>query len=72
LTNEDEMTKILNSILDLLENESNGERVEKRYISDQVKEGSIESFYEYIFSLKYLEPLYELKLNSVNISQLSP
>ena len=58
--------------MDLLENESNGENVEKRYISDQVKEGSIESFYEYIFSLKYLEPVYELKLNSVNISQLSP
>lgn len=46
---------------------------ETRHIKDQIlKVERWSDFYDYIFSLDYLEPIYELKLGNKNLSQLSP
>ncbi len=71
-----DVQKLLENIIGLLEidhreafkNKLNEEK--RRYIFEQVKE--IKDFYNYLFSLEYIEPIYELKLCSKSISQLSP
>lgn len=45
---------------------------EKRFIYDQINENKLSEFYDYLFSLKYLKPTYELKLSNKKISLLSP
>ena len=45
---------------------------EKRFIIDQIDEDNLLKFYNYLFSLKYLKPTYELKLSNKKISLLSP
>ena len=45
---------------------------EKRFIYDQIDEKKLLEFYNYLFSLKYLNPTYELKLSNKKISLLSP
>jgi len=42
----------------------------RRYITEQIKE--LKDFYDYVFSLEYLEPFYELKLGNKSLPQLSP
>lgn len=42
----------------------------KRYIKEQINE--LNEFYNYLFSLNYLEPIYELKYEDKKLAQLSP
>lgn len=64
----EDIKNMLRSIIDSFK----GEEEEKRSIIDQAKDEKISELYEYIFSLKYLEPIYELRLNDTSLSQLSP
>jgi len=41
-------------------------------ISDQINNDKLNSFYDYVFSLDYLNPKYELKLGGKVLGQLSP
>ena len=76
INNEDGIKSLLNDFIDYLENDKREEIKEsdkKRYIMDQIaKRKEISNFYEYIFSLSYLVPTYELKLGDKNLIQLSP
>jgi ABC-type lipoprotein export system ATPase subunit len=45
---------------------------EKRDPHSQIKKDKLEKFYEFIFSLEYLEPKYDLKLGNTVLSKLSP
>jgi len=74
LNSEDGIKSLLSELIEYLENDKReGVEHEKRYIIDQVtKKKGISDFYEYIFSLSYLEPTYELKLGDKNLVQLSP
>ncbi len=42
----------------------------ERFIGEQIKDR--EGFYDFIFSLRYLKPLYELQKDGKNIEELSP
>lgn len=72
LLNSDDISQILNTIIEWLEDnqkESNsGERA--REISDQVDK--VQEFYDFLFSLEYLTPIYELKLDGKILDELSP
>ena len=75
LNSEDGIKSLLSDFIYYLENDMRKdiEGDKKRYIIDQVtKKKGISDFYEYIFSLSYLEPTYELKLGDKNLVQLSP
>ena len=68
---ESDIRKFLNTIIEHLENdERSTEQGQNRYINEQVTD--MERFYEYLFSLQYLEPKYELKLGEKNLRSLSP
>lgn len=73
LTSIEDLQAVLDNII-LLLNEDHGEHIEKeknkRYISDQI--ASIQEFYEYIFSLDYLLPVYDLRLDGKKLEELSP
>lgn len=73
LTSVEDLQTILDNII-LLLNEDRSEHVDKdknkRYISDQIAD--VQGFYEYIFSLNYLLPVYDLKLDSKKLTELSP
>jgi ABC-type lipoprotein export system ATPase subunit len=62
---------VLNDILQYLTNDkredSNGET---RCVADQIE--NVSEFYNFIFSLDYLLPAYELKLGDKQLSELSP
>jgi ABC-type lipoprotein export system ATPase subunit len=74
INSEDGIKSLLSEFIEYLENDKReGIEQEKRYIIDQIsKKKNISNFYEYIFSLSYLEPTYELKLGDKNLVQLSP
>jgi ABC-type lipoprotein export system ATPase subunit len=70
---QDSSMSFLEWVVDSLENDKrNGisEKDRPRFIGDQVK--NRESFYDFIFSLKYLKPIYELQKDGKNIEALSP
>lgn len=61
----------LNQIIEyLFEDKRDKQNNELRFIDEQVKD--IEEFYEYIFSLDYINFHYQLKLGDKEIEQLSP
>ncbi len=63
----------LNKIIELLELDQRSEVKEEerqKYISDQVSDQV--GFYNYLFSLDYLGPNYQLQLDAKNIDTLSP
>jgi len=63
----------LMEFISLLENDTKNN--EKRDIVDQIKptkKADLLTFYQDLFSLKYLQPYYSLCLNNNDISQLSP
>ena len=62
---EDKISNLLNTIILKLEKND-------CLICDQVKEEKISQFYDYLFSLDYLQPKYELKLADKTINLLSP
>lgn len=72
--NFDDLKNLLESIINSLE-EDKRERFkgETRYIQDQIlnKEKWLD-FYNFLFSIDYLQPRYELKLGNKNIKILSP
>lgn len=70
LLNEDDISSLQNTIINLLENDDRSGSSNQREISDQVKDKN--GFYEYLFSLKYLEPRHELKFDDKNLEELSP
>ena len=65
--------KFLNQIIKFLDFDQREQpKKEKRFIYDQIDENKLSEFYDYLFSLKYLKPTYELKLSNKKISLLSP
>ena len=52
----------------IIKNLENGEAE----IKDQIKTNKLKNFYDYVFSLDYINPEYELKLGGKSLSQLSP
>ena len=68
-----DIEKLLNSIIKFLNFDQRKKfENEKRFIIDQIDEDNLLAFYDYLFSLKYLKPIYELKLSNKKISLLSP
>ena len=70
----EEIVSFLNEIIDSLEKDKREKyQNEERYIKDQIiREEKWIEFYNFLFSLGYLEPVYELKLGNKNIELLSP
>ncbi len=69
----DEIKKILSKIIFILENDQRleiREEDQKHQISDQIS--NIKGFYDFLFSLEYLIPKYELKLDQKTLEELSP
>lgn len=73
LTSLADVKSILEQII-LLLNEDNSEHIEKgktkRYVSDQI--ANVKEFYDYIYSLNYLIPVYDLRLDAKKLEELSP
>lgn len=71
--NANHIQQFLNRIFECLEEDKRSDvKEESRYILDQIQKGQLKEFYDYIFSLKYLQPIYQLKLSEKTIDQLSP
>jgi ABC-type lipoprotein export system ATPase subunit/glutaredoxin 2 len=73
LLNEDDVKSILQNIIVALEEDQRAEvkDAEKtRQITDQIND--LQEFYDFVFSLDYLEPIYELKLDEKTLDELSP
>lgn len=69
--NEWEKIKIaLEKVIMFLEKDQKSDK--KLEISNQIKDTDLERFYDFLFSLDYIEPTYELKLDGKWINQLSP
>lgn len=64
-SNTNNIKTLLESIIDSLEEDN-------AVISEQVNKERVNSFYDYVFSLDYIKPKYELKLGGKVLSQLSP
>lgn len=65
--------KLLNNIIKFLNFDQRKQfENEKRFIIGQIDENNLLEFYNYLFSLKYIKPTYELKLSNKKISLLSP
>lgn len=71
---DDGIKSLLSELIDYLEKDKRENfNNEERNIKDQIlNEEKWVYFYDYIFSLDYIEPTYELKLGSKNLTQLSP
>ena len=61
-----------NSVKKLLENIISSLEENSAEINEQVNKGKLTDFYDYVFSLDYIKPKYELKLGGKVLSQLSP
>ena len=61
-----------NNIKELLKNIISSLEENDAVISGQVNKEKIKDFYDYVFSLDYIKPKYELKLGGKGLSQLSP
>jgi len=73
LTSEEDIRVILQTIIEFLETDQRQEVKEeerKKDISDQINQ--VEDFYKFVFSLDYLKPNYELKLDGKPLEKLSP
>lgn len=73
LTKEIDIENVFKTIIDYLDNDKRTEVKEddkNREISDQIDQ--IEDFYKFVFSLGFLEPNYELKLDDKVLEELSP
>nr|WP_302419296.1 AAA family ATPase [uncultured Romboutsia sp.] len=63
----------LSLIIKYLENDMrDDDNIKEVEIKSQLKKDKYIDFYNYIFSLEYLEPHYELRLDDKNIEELSP
>lgn len=73
LNNVESVKLFLNKILSFLEEDQRSEVKEeerRKYISDQIEDQN--GFFDYIFSLDYFNPKYQLQLDAKNIDTLSP
>ncbi|PJB55197.1 MAG: hypothetical protein CO098_17610 [Bacteroidetes bacterium CG_4_9_14_3_um_filter_41_19] len=73
LQEEEDVTNILTDIIVFLEKDQRlglKDNEREREILDQIDQ--VEEFYKFIFSLGYLEPNYELKLDKKSLEELSP
>jgi ATPase involved in DNA repair (fragment) len=71
LSEEDGVRQLLDSSIRWLEeDERNESDIQKRNISDQVNK--VKEFYDFLFSLEYLTPSYDLKQDGKSLDQLSP
>jgi ABC-type lipoprotein export system ATPase subunit len=71
LNEEGDIKNILSDVISYLEKDKrDGEGDADRYIDDQVKD--INNFYNYLFSLDYLEEKYKLRLGKKDLDELSP
>lgn len=68
----DDVVQFLNQTIDSLWEDKRNDITENkdRYIGDQVTD--LSEFYNFLFSLEYLEPVYELKLDGKTLDELSP
>lgn len=65
------VSDFLVSIIEVLENDKRDKfQGDIRFIGEQIK--NRERFYDYVFSLEYLNPVYELQKDGKNIEVLSP
>jgi len=73
LSEEDSLKTFLNEIISKLEYDSREQtKKERRYIADQIPEEKLKEFYNYVFSIEYIKPVYELKLAGKDLKLLSP
>lgn len=72
LLNSNHISQILNTIIEWLEDnqKESDSKQRAREISDQVDK--VQELYDYLFSLEYLTPIYELKLDGKILDELSP
>ena len=71
LNNEEDIKNILAEIIHYLEKDKReGFNNDDRYLDDQVKD--LLSFYNYLFSLEYLDEKYKLRLGKKDLDELSP
>ena len=71
LSEKDGVRQLLDSSIRWLEeDERNESDTQKRNISDQVSK--VKEFYDFLFSLEYLAPSYDLKQDGKSLDQLSP
>ena len=70
LNEEASIKNVLESIILYLEKDQRDGNETERYIKDQVND--LNMFYDFLFSLDYLKPKYELKLGNKTINKLSP
>lgn len=72
LLNDDDISQLLDTIIEYLEiNQKESNPKEKhREVLDQVDK--VQELYDYLFSLDYLTPIYELKLDGKTLDELSP
>lgn len=66
-----DIKKALDDIIDYLEKDQRNDNNDRdRYINEQVND--LDKFYNFLFSLDYLKPNYELKLGDKTLDKLSP
>lgn len=71
LSNENNLKGLITTTLNYLDQDQREEVTEKnRSIVDQISK--LENFYQFLFSLNYLEPTYELKYDDKKLDELSP
>lgn len=69
----EELDSRLDLIIKYLENDMRDiNNIKKSEIKNQLKKDKYTDFYNYIFSLEYIEPHYELRLDDKKLDELSP
>lgn len=68
--NSDSIKEFLSNFIEYVENDMRTESTSKVFIGDIIKERK--ELYDYLFSLNYLEPKYDLQQNNKSLEQLSP
>jgi predicted ATP-dependent endonuclease of OLD family len=70
---EKDVLAFLDDILEHLVYDKRNDENEERMVVDQLRQGyEVKDFYDFLFSIEYLEPNYKLRLAEKNISELSP
>ena len=73
LPEEGSLKAFLKEIISKLEYDSREPtKGKRRYIIDQIPEERLKEFYNYVFSIEYIEPVYKLKLAGKDLKLLSP
>lgn len=72
LLKSEDVAQILETIIEWLESnqKESSDKEKPREIIDQVDK--VQAFYDFLFSLEYLKPIYELKLDGKILDELSP